>query len=208
MKELRGTRWWSGAVIAVPLSFAVVVIVVSRALWLPLVGRFLVVSDPLQLADAIVPLAGGFDRIPHGAKLLAEGYADWFVVTNTPLRMPGIRSSYGELAQQEAIWQGVPEDRIIGIPGEVETTYEEALAMRQLLEAHELRSLIVVTDPYHTRRSRMVFRAVFRGSGVTLIVRPVDESWYQTSEWWHMRDGLLATWTEYLKLVLYVVGYR
>ena len=87
-------------------------------------------------------------------------------------------------------------------------TYEEAIAVQQLAQEQGWRSLIIVTDPHHTRRARMAFRDVFRDSGITVMVRPVNDSWYQADSWWQTRDGLRETWTEYLKLLLYVVGYR
>jgi hypothetical protein len=54
----------------------------------------------------------------------------------------------------------------------------------------------------------MAFRDVFRGTGITVMVRPVNESRYQADSWWQTRDGLRETWTEYVKLLLYVLGYR
>jgi uncharacterized SAM-binding protein YcdF (DUF218 family) len=190
------------------LALALLVLVSSQ-LWLPFIGNFLVVSDPLQPADAIVVLGGGRrERVEYGAKLFTSKHAPWFVITNSPLDIPGIRAEYAELMKTEAVWQGVPEGHILVAPGMVETTYQEALAMRQLAEENGLRSLIIVTDPFHTRRARMAFQAAFRGTGITLIMQPVNESWYQSDSWWQTRDGLRETWIEYAKLLVYVVGYR
>jgi uncharacterized SAM-binding protein YcdF (DUF218 family) len=199
-------RWrW---IISIVVTGAVVAVLLGRSLWLPLVGDFLIVADPLQQADALVALGGGGERVVYAAKLFNQGYADWLIATNMELNVPGIRESYSELVKREAIWQRVPEENILIAPGTAETTYEEALAVRQLVEERGLRSLIVVTDPYHTRRARMAFRDVFRGTGIEIIVRPVNEHWYKPDSWWKSRDGLRETWTEYLKLILYVVGYR
>ncbi|MGA9349499.1 MAG: ElyC/SanA/YdcF family protein [Anaerolineae bacterium] len=84
----------------------------------------------------------------------------------------------------------------------------KGLAVHQLAREQGGCSLIVVTDPFHTRRARMAFRDAFRGTGITVMVRPVNESKYRPDSWWQTRDGLRETWTEYLKLLLYVVGYR
>ena len=172
--------------------------------WLVLSTRILV-----WLMLAVVALSGGErGRAAHAALLFNQSYADWFVVTNMPFDTPGVRLSYGELMQQEAIWQGVPERYIFIIPGIVETTYDEAIAVRGLAQDREWRSLIVVTDPYHTRRARMAFREVFRGSGITVAVQPVNEHEYRADSWWQSRDGLRETWTEYAKLVLHLIGYK
>jgi uncharacterized SAM-binding protein YcdF (DUF218 family) len=180
-----------------------------RRFWLALIGRFLVVRDPLVLADAVIPLAGGgAERVVHAAMLFDRGYAGWLVVTETLLSVPGIRATRGELVRQEAVWGGVPEDRVLIAPGTVRTTYEEALAVRRLARERGWHSLIVVTDPYHTRRTRMSFREVFRGTGIAVIVRPVDGHWYHADSWWHSPDGLRATWNEYAKLLLHMTGYH
>ncbi len=181
----------------------------GRNLWLPGIGRFLVVADPLQKADAVVTLSGGErDRVAYAAKLFNEGYADWFVATNMKHDLPGVRVPYGELVRQEAIWQGVPGERILIAPGIVETTYEEALAVRELAQERGWRSLIVVTSPYHTRRARVAFRDALRDTGIVVRIRPVNEHWYRADSWWKSRDGLRETWTEYAKLLLYFAGYR
>ena len=189
-----------------------VVAFLTRQWWLPLPGRFLVVEDPLPPAgapaDAVVPLAGSGERAPHAAQLQQAGYAHWFVATNMPLNIPGIRATYGELVRREAILQGVPPEQILIAPGTVETTWEEALALRQLVEAQNWHSLLVVTDPYHTRRARLCFQQAFRDTGVAIAVRAIEGSTYDPEAWWKSTGGQRDTWTEYLKLALHLVGYR
>ncbi|HVO68451.1 MAG TPA: YdcF family protein, partial [Aggregatilineaceae bacterium] len=116
-------------------------------MWLPLIGEYLVVSDPLQPADAIVVLSGGGpERVVQGAELFNEGYASWFVVTNYSLRLPGLRVRYSDLMKTEAESHGIPEDRILTAPHTVKTTYEEAKAIKELANSQGFKSLIVVTD--------------------------------------------------------------
>lgn len=206
--RLRRSLVWRRAILLATVG-AVASLLLCRSLWLPLVGDFLIVDDPLTPADAVVALGGGGrDRVSHATLLFDQGYADWFVVTNARSDMPGIRASYGELMQQEAIWQGVPEQHILIAPGIAETTYDEAVAMRRLAQEQGWRFLIVVTDPFHTRRARMAFREAFEGSHITVAIQPVNEHWYQPSSWWQSRDGLRQTWTEYAKLVLHLIGYK
>ncbi len=187
---------------------AVVMLLLTHSLWLPFIGRFLVVSDPLRPSDAVVALSGGErERVAHAVSLLNQDRACWFVATNMDFEVPGVRVSYGELIRQEAILQGVPRDRTLIAPGTVETTCEEALAVRELAQEQRWDSLIVVTDPYHTRRTRMIFRDTFRDTNIAVIVRPANEHPYRPDSWWKSKDGLRDTWTEYLKLLLYAVGY-
>jgi uncharacterized SAM-binding protein YcdF (DUF218 family) len=186
-----------------------VLVILTRGHWLPLVGGFLIVADPLRPADAVVVLGGGKrDRVEEGARLVHADLAPWLVVTDSPINWPGIRANYAELMRQEALWQGLPADRILQAPGLVTTTAEEALAVRQLAQAQGWRSLIVVTDPFHTRRARMNFRHAFADTDILVTMRPVQGSWYTASTWWKSENGLRETWTEVLKLALYALGYR
>ncbi|MBN1956504.1 MAG: YdcF family protein [Anaerolineae bacterium] len=185
-----------------------VLLILAGPLWLPLLGRFLVVSDPLQPADALVPLAGGRQRVVYGAELFNDGYARWFVATDMLLNVPGVRASYSELVQQEAVWQGVPRERILLLSRVADDTYQEAAFVRELAEEQGWQSLLVVTDPFHTRRARIMFRQVFADSGVSVVIYPVSDHWYQPDSWWKSGDGLRETWMEYSKLALYLVGYR
>ena len=191
--------------VAVPL---LLVAFLARQWWLPLPARFLLVEDPLRSADALVPLAGSGQRAPYAARLLQEGYAEWFVATSMPLNIPGIRETYGELVRKEAILQGVPEERILIAPRTVKITWEEALAVRHLVDEQGWDSLLVLTDPMHTRRARLCFQEAFRDTSVAISVRAIEESWYDPEAWWLSTDGLRDTWTEYLKLALHLVGYR
>ena len=187
----------------------VLLVALSREVWLPWIGEFLMVADPLQPADAVVVLGGGErHRVQEGARLVLEGLAPWLVVTDASINLPGIRADYADLMTQEAVWQGVPPERIVRAPGLVETTAEEAQAVRQLAKTRGWRSLIVVTDPFHTRRARMTFRRALAGEGISVVVRAVQGSPYSAGTWWKTTEGLRETWTEYLKLALYVAGYR
>ncbi len=176
--------------------------------WLPLLGRYLVDADPLQKADAMASLNGGRDRPVYGAKLFREGYAGWYLTVDMPLDVPGVNEPYGDLVKREVVALGVPSDRVLRAGGTVETTYEEAVKLRDLAADRGFRSLLVVTSAYHTHRARLIFEEVLRGTGIRVIVRPVENDPYRPEAWWTSERGLRDTWTEYLKLTLHLLGYR
>lgn len=198
-------RWW------LLLAALVIGIVLSHAYWLPTIRHMLLVADPLRPVDTIVPLAGGLSRASYAAMLYRQGYAEWFVVTDRlnaavpvyPITEWGIT--------EEAIANGVPQHRLrsIMVPiAPVGSTYEEALAVRDLAELHSWQTLIVVTSAAHTRRSQTVFRDVFAGSGIRVIIRPADCDCETPSQWWLDTEERSLVWQEYLKLVAYRMGYR
>lgn len=189
---------------------AMIVVLVSQIFWLPWIGAWLIVADPLpaQPADALVPLAGDRSRVSYAAQLFEQDYARWFVLTNMWIDSSSSRLKYASLVRSQAIEDGVAEDRILIAAEQVRTTYDEALSLRRLAQEHEWQSLIVVTSPYHTHRSRMIFREVFRHTNITIAIRPEEQHWYTPENWWQHPHGRRQTGSEYLKLALYLAGYH
>jgi len=184
-----------------------VILVAGHDLWMALPGRFLVVADPWRPSDALVPLAGEPQRLTYGAELYREGGGDWFVATNMYVSGWQWPFSYADWATGIAIEAGVPAGRIVTPPGRPATTYAEALDIRQLAVGRGWHTLLVVTSPPHTRRARLIFRDVFRGTGIAIIVRPVENHRYTPGSWWTTASNRHDTALEYLKLALYLIGY-
>lgn len=185
-------------------------IALMNQLWLPWIGRFLVVEDPLRTADVVVPMAGEQLRLPYSAELLEQGYVHWFGITEMwvdPNRV-GPNYRYSEVTRWLAIELGVPAERIVVAPESVASTYAEARAIRRLAEEQGWHSVIVVTSPYHTRRTRLIMRDAFSGSTITLTVRAARPHWYTPDRWWQFDQGRRATGLEYAKLALYLLGYH
>jgi uncharacterized SAM-binding protein YcdF (DUF218 family) len=188
----------------------------TRALWLPAIGAFLIVSDPLTPAEVVLPLAGDLERVYYAAKLHQTGYAERVLLTNLPLETQPARDAHLRRVRAIATAAGVPETQLVVVPEIAWTTFSEAQNVRAELERLGVRSLLVVTSPWHTRRARMGLRKVFRGSGIRLSVRPVPPDAlppgalhpYRPRTWWHARSTRLTTLDEYLKLAAYAVGIR
>jgi len=181
---------------------------ITYTFWEPLIGNFLVVADPLQRADAIVPLAGGGERAGYAAALMADGYAAWLIASDVgPVPNGGGQLRSGE-NRDIAIAAGVPAERVVAIERAVFSTYQEAIAVLALAQKQRWRSLIVVTSPAHTRRSQMIFRAVFAGSGISVIVRPVVGFNYPADRPWQDSAHPAMVFNEYFKIVAFLLGYR
>ena len=87
--------------------------------------------------------------------------------------------------------------------------HEEAELVRQYVEAHGLRSVLIVTSAYHSRRALWVFSRVFGNTGIRIglvSVRPGDES-PRPATWWFSRRGWKLVPTEYIKMIYYVIKY-
>lgn len=186
-----------------------ILITIINPIWLPWIGKFLVVADPLQKSDALVILAGDEnERIAAGVQLFQQGLAKWFILTDMKMPIPNSEGIYSTNVKSKVTRQGVPAEYILIVPGQVSTTEDEALRVKEFILSQGFRSLIVVTSPYHTRRARMLLREAFRGSGVYLIVRPSSPSSYQADAWWQSPKNLRTTLLEYAKILAYLFGFK
>lgn len=183
-------------------------LVLLHPLWLPAVGAFLIVQDPLVRADAIVPLAGGPHRVTHAVHLFRAGYAPYFVVADPDSEQFALGRLTSRHIMHEALEQGVPASHMYLTAVPVTSTYTEARAVRNLAEAEGWQSLIIVTSPEHTRRTRIIFRHVLRGSGIAVSVQPAINDDTPPGRWWQDRDQRHFVLQEYAKLFAFLVGYR
>lgn len=176
-------------------------------LFLWAVGAFLVVGDPIQRADTVVLLSGGDnERLGEAVRIYSAGLAGHLLITETGTIPEGGGPRASMLLQRQAEAAGVPGDVIWTTLGKSSSTQDEAAAVRAFSDQHRLDNIIVVTDPYHTRRTEWVFKTVFSGSDTLVLVRPVRGHWYQSTKWFLSLRGWQVTLTEYLKLAGTVAG--
>ncbi len=170
---------------------------ISWQWWLPLPGRFLVESDQPARSDAIVVLAGdGFGyRIQAGAELAKQGFAPVVLVS-------GSQSYYGlwecDLAIDFAVRNGQPRDLFQSLPNSATSTDAEMEAIFVEARKRSLKSLLIVTSDYHTRRSRMLAKRK-NSTNLRLTVYGAPDRYFRADTWWWDRESrkiLLSEWTK------------
>ena len=183
---------------------------VAAFLFLWGMGRFLIVSNPLVHSDAIVVLSGGGDlsRLDEAVKLYKEKYAPLLILTETGETVPSLDAPYSAVLRQDAMSRGVAPGDITITDRTVSSTYEEARVTLKLLRKGGMKSVIVVTDPFHSRRAEVIFDDVFRSSGIQVAIHPVAADWYHASTWWMSGSGRRDTVLEYSKLFGYLLGFK
>jgi uncharacterized SAM-binding protein YcdF (DUF218 family) len=180
-------------------------------------ARVLVVRSELPRADALVVLAGSstyVERTHRAAQLFAQGVSSRIVLTNDNLSggwsaSQERNSLFVELAAEELKRQGVPAENIEIVPGAVTSTYDEITRVREYSDKHGLRSILVVTSAYHSRRAWWTLRHVFRGSDVAIGLEtagPGGQSPWPATWWWH-RVGWQMVPVEYAKIGYYWLRY-
>lgn len=176
---------------------------------------WLIVDEDLESADAVVALSGAAgERLMGSIRLCKQGLGENLVIVgpDTPLLKvyTGEDSlSQGEAKRRIAIRRGLPPDRVILALGAT-STYEEALTTRAAALDRGWTRVIIVTDPFHTRRARATFRNVLEDAGITVQVYhlPLDESQASAQQWWRRENDLMAVTTETIKTTFYAYRYR
>jgi uncharacterized SAM-binding protein YcdF (DUF218 family) len=198
-----------------PLRLCVVVFLVLGVLWLIswLAARTLIVRAPLESADAIVVLSGSStlaERTQHAARLYSENRAPKILLT-TDNQQGGWSTAeqrnpyFHEIAVKELTSLGVHSQNIEVVRPPVRSTWDEAQLIGEYSKTHNLRSIIIVTSGYHSRRALRTFRTLFDDT-TQVGIDPV-ETGIQTprpARWWMYPRGWQLVFVEYLKLIYYL----
>ena len=117
-------------------------------------GDVLVAHDDLERSDVIVVLAGNSPfRARHAEALYQSGLAPNVIISNEPLSSHGVQTTWLELREPGLVHLAIPDEAIVPIPEISDSTYEEALHSRDIMQARGWHSAILVTDPFHMRRA-------------------------------------------------------
>ncbi len=177
--------------------------------WLGQMGGWLIYQDDLASADCILVLGGGRgERVLQGVELYKNKYAPKMMMTGEYEQiMYGPKYHWALQGQKLAASRGVPKYDIIPILNSLSTHDDATLAKTVCLE-NNYKSLIVVSEPFHTRRAYYTFKKVFKGSGIKIIIYPVQESWWTRDNWYQSEKGLISGEEEYMKSIYYILkGY-
>lgn len=170
-----------------------------------------VVEDPVAKADAIVVLGGGAETRPFAAaKLYHAGVAPLILYMNvklTPAQKLGIIPAEAEETREILLRNGIPASAARAIGTDVGNTYDEACAVRAWDARSGARSILIVTDLFHTRRARWIFQKQLRGTGVQVHIEGVPTLGYETNNWWKNEEGVIGFQNEVMKYVYYRLAH-
>jgi uncharacterized SAM-binding protein YcdF (DUF218 family) len=179
----------------------------------PFLAKSLIVEKPLERADLIVVLSGSAaykERTLLAAQLYVRGIAPLIAISDDGGRGGWSRSEqtnvpFVELARRELVKNGVAEDAIVQLPGQMTGTDSEAKAVEAYARLGRIRSVLLVTSPYHTRRAYATFEKAFAHLDIELGVAGTAAGGASPlpSAWWHGPTGWRDVAGEYLKSVVY-----
>lgn len=170
-----------------------------------------IVNDPLARADLIVVLGGGPETRPfEAAKLLNQGLASKILLMNpkpTEAFRLGLIPTEANLDRLMLLKKNVSDAHISIAPETVSSTYEESLAVRDWSRTNHVQKIIVVTDVFHSRRARWLFKKRLNPMGILVSVDAVPVREYTLQDWWRHEQGIIAFQNELLKYAYYRVKY-
>jgi uncharacterized SAM-binding protein YcdF (DUF218 family) len=147
------------------------------------------IKDNARASDAVIVLGARVNyndhinpclvaRVEHGAKLVRDGLAKFLIVSGGDDVEDGANEA--NAMRGIALTAGISSEQIILEP-KATSTFENLEFSQKILEQRKLKSVIVVTEPYHMPRAAMIARKL----GLEFSSSPAPESacW---SRWKHM----------------------
>ena len=196
------------ALVFAAISVIGLIMFTGRESILSRIGDFLVVQDKLQPADVIHVIAGPDKYTDYAVQLYWQGYGKKIFFTGGWCQLHNAK--HGERGRERASANGVPPQAIAVDESPVTSTYSEVVKLKEFIDRSEMpvRSVAVVTDPYHSRRARWTYRQVL-GDKLALCVAPLpfELSQYQR-RWWTNQESRRMVKDEYLKILYYYARYK
>jgi hypothetical protein len=159
-------------------------------------AKFLVVDQP-EKSDAILVLAGETDQRPARAlELLNEGYASRLVL-DVPADAKVYGSTYLKIAQNWAAEQPqAPAITVCPIHGL--STKAESWEARECLRKIGVKSVLLVTSDFHTRRAVSIFRREDPDCRFS-VAASYDPTQFG-AQWWRQRQWAKTNVDEWLRM--------
>jgi uncharacterized SAM-binding protein YcdF (DUF218 family) len=157
-------------------------------------------EQPLPIAEI------GMDRT--GTEVALEVLANFYRVPPQDIVVIGTSSNISyidllELQNSRGRQEFLCElDRV----GYVSSTMEEAKALRLYAIASQARSVIIVTNPFHSRRVRRIFDKIL-GGAAQVQVSTINYPKFGPDNWWESEEGVIAFNNEWVKAVYYWMKY-
>jgi uncharacterized SAM-binding protein YcdF (DUF218 family) len=184
------------------VGFLCLVLYLFPELILTKFSEALVYEDALVPAEAIVVLTGSWsgNRMSGGASLFKKGFGKFVVFCGYDI-YPG--TNMYVLMKKYAVQLGVPEKNILIQPEILEglSTWGEGKAILKLLGEKNIKSFILVTSKFHTRRAHAVYKKLISETknNIKFQVYGAKDPDIPIKNWWKTRVGKKVIFMEYLK---------
>ena len=164
-------------------------------------ARYLVLEDDFDVVDAALVMSGdpGYERTTTAARLVLTGRARLLILT-------GGESGPGDSSASLRAWAlhiGITEAQIRTESGS-SGTWSSMRAVEPILRAERIRTVALVTSPYHQRRAFLTASRVF-GNKVRVFNHPARPSTWSPRRFWATAESRRVVVSEHLKLAYYAL---
>ncbi len=183
---------------ALVLAVIIALAAIFHTAILSALGGYLVKAGPPQKADLILVLAGDASghRILKAAELVRDGYAPKILVSG-PVWMYDFAEC--DLEIPFAVKRGFPESYFVHFENHAHSTQEEAAAAVPELRRLGVKTILLVTSDFHTRRATKIFRKA--APDLTFYPVAAPDPYFTPDGWWHNREGRKTFIIEWMKTV-------
>ena len=144
-------------------------------------------------------------RLPRAQELRAAGFSNLLIVSNERVHTHGLETTWLALYRAGISAPDLPVNAVVVLDDPPpESTIDEARRTADVLASRGLRSALLVTDAFHSRRASLLFRAVFAHRGLTIRSTPVPDL-LDLAHWWAHPLAARRVAEEWTKLVWYLV---
>lgn len=201
--SLHRRRW---RVLLAGVAGGLVLLYFGSSSMLAALGAWLNVGECLRVpVDYVYVLGGDANTRPFlAAAIYRAGYAKEVLIPQSlePVEADdAILPSEEDLIQSVLVRRGVPQTSIRRLDGAVASTRDEAQALADFLADQPEATVAIVTNDFHTRRARLLFRRGLPGSPDRLHIVAAPRDGFGPANWWRFKDGVLLYGSEFFKLI-------
>lgn len=208
----RKSKWIWGC-ICLFIFITITVVFIFRETILLKAGSFMAPVGDYQ-ADVAILEGAEFIRtgaITSGIDLLSSGKVKRIVIVIqniAPAHRPyGINGNYPDIVKQELKKLGLKETdfKVIVVPIRHPVTLREAEVVLKVLSKENIKSAILLSPGFHTRRSYLAYQHV--GMPLQIKIFPsASFTEYQLNNWWVQEQGVRDFTIELFKFGYYLAG--
>ena len=171
---------------------------------IPFLGNYLVVQDEIEKAEMMVVFSGDGENNYHNIsfqkriidiKRIKKRYP------NIKITLSGRAAIFNEaeIVKSLLINDGMSKNDIILMSGDPYNTYENIYLINKFLKKNNIKKIIFLTSPYHTFRSKLIWRKNF--SKVKIIIPKMIDTPESKLKWGINYDNMLIIFYEYLAII-------
>ena len=161
----------------------------------------LVYEKPLDKVDVIVVLSGeSGTRVKKAVELYDANVSTLMIMTGGPRYL----TTDPDLMKEYAAFLGVSKDHIF-IETESYSTRDHVLNLDPIFKEKNIRSVLIVTSLFHTKRSYEIFSSYY-GDELEIGVSGANDN-VNYSQWWRDFNDIEVVLIEFFKSIFYTFFY-